>query len=87
MERKKIRKGDGAGLNLHRHPEIQGIQFGLGVGFSLVSWADPSFFSPAPQHIAFIWDIISTQSQGEPDFFASLIFRIMSPKGIPPQQP
>jgi hypothetical protein len=62
--------------------EIQALDYGLGTGFSLVS----SFFSRDPKHFCIIWDIISAQLKGWPDFLASSIFRIMSPQGIPPQK-
>jgi hypothetical protein len=46
-----------------------------------------SFFSPDPQHIGIIRDILCAQSKPNPDFLASGIFRIMSIKNAPPQHP
>jgi hypothetical protein len=61
--------------------KTQGMDYGLGAGFSLVS----SFFSLGPQHFCIIWDITSAQLKGASLFF-SIILLIISLKGIPWQQ-
>jgi hypothetical protein len=61
------------------------LDYCLGAELSSGSLGDRSFFSPAPRNICVILDIISSQLKGRSDFLASIIFRIMSPQGIPPQ--
>jgi hypothetical protein len=57
----------------------------LGMAFYGVFGVDPFSLLPTPPHIFIIWDIISAQLKGAPDFLASIIFRIMSPRGMPAQ--
>ena len=71
-------------------PHLRGafnLDYCLGATSSLVSWVGLSFFPLAPQHICLIWDIISAQLKGVPEFLASIIFRIISSNGMPSQHP